>query len=116
MRNAWLLPVSGDDVSPELGSPKPERILVGEPKHRTWNVEDDGEGTYAGLWESTPGEWRIEYDEWEFCHIVSGEGTVTHDDGTTLRYGPGDAFVLRPGFRGTWRVDLTTRKHYVIRT
>jgi uncharacterized cupin superfamily protein len=27
----------------------------------------------------------------------------------------GDSFVIRPGFRGTWEVIETTRKHYVVR-
>ncbi|MDP3896245.1 MAG: cupin domain-containing protein, partial [Mesorhizobium sp.] len=56
---------------PEEGAPAADRILSGTPTNRTWNVEEAA-GLYAGIWESTPGKWRIEYDEWEFCHILSG--------------------------------------------
>lgn len=116
MTDILLLPIGDHGIEPEICGPSPDRILSGEPVHRTWNVEDDGAGTYAGLWESTAGEWRIEYDEWEFCQILSGTGILTSDNGLAYRYGPGDSFVVRRGFRGTWRVEETTRKRYVIRT
>ena len=74
-----------------------------------------GGGIYAGIWESTPGKWRISYDEWEFCHILSGVSIITEDGGEARSVRAGDSFVIRPGFRGTWEVVETTRKEYVIR-
>ena len=71
---------------------------------RTWNVEEAEGGLYAGIWEATPGKWRIEYDEWEFCHILSGVSVITEDGGEARTVRAGDAFVLRPGFKGTWEV------------
>ena len=29
----------------------------------------------------TPGKWRIEYDEWEFCHILSGVSVIEEEGG-----------------------------------
>ncbi|MBC2884920.1 cupin domain-containing protein [Ochrobactrum sp. CM-21-5] len=103
-------------IEPEEGAPLPERVLAGDPKFRTWNLEEDAGGTlFAGIWESTPGKWRIEYDEWEFCHIVSGRSVVCEETGACRTVGPGDGFVIRPGFKGTWEVLETTRKEYVIK-
>lgn len=34
--------------------------------------------------------------QWEFYHVVSGRGTVRHEDGTTP-IEPGDAFLFKPG-------------------
>jgi uncharacterized cupin superfamily protein len=34
--------------------------------------------------------------QWEFYHVVSGRGTVRHQDGET-EIGPGDAFIFKPG-------------------
>jgi len=34
--------------------------------------------------------------QWEFFHVISGQGNVRHADGTT-RIEPGDAFVFQPG-------------------
>ena len=40
---------------------------------------------------------------------------LTDKDGVTREIGPGDSFVLQPGFSGTWEVVETTRKLFVIR-
>jgi quercetin dioxygenase-like cupin family protein len=34
--------------------------------------------------------------QWEFYHIISGGGTVRHDDGSEPIV-PGDAFIFKPG-------------------
>jgi uncharacterized protein len=104
-----------DAAEPEDGAPAPERLLSGDPKFRTWNVEEADGGVYAGIWEATPGMWRIEYDEWEFCHILSGISVIVEDGGKAWTLRAGDSFVLRPGFKGSWEVLETTRKEYVIR-
>jgi uncharacterized cupin superfamily protein len=101
-------------VKPEKGAPPVERVIDGEPRFRTWNVEDV-DGLYAGVWESTPGKWRIEYEEWEFCHILDGVSVIAEDGGGERTVRAGDSFVLRPGFKGTWEVLETTRKEYVVR-
>ncbi|MBC8130479.1 MAG: cupin domain-containing protein [Rhizobiaceae bacterium] len=113
MANLLILETSA--VVPEEGRPAPEKLVGGTPTNRTWNVEDDGKGTYAGIWESTPGEWRISYTEWEFCHILAGVSVLTEDGGVPVTLKAGDSFVIRPGFNGTWNVVETTVKHYVIR-
>lgn len=102
-------------VQPEEGTPAPDRLIAGDPRFTTWNVEEADGGLYAGIWEATPGKWRIVYDEWEFCHILSGVSVIAEDGGEARTVKAGDSFVLRPGFRGTWEVVETTRKEYVIR-
>ncbi|MCE5973490.1 cupin domain-containing protein [Sinirhodobacter sp. WL0062] len=100
-------------AEPETSRPDAEKVLAGDPVHTTWNVEDD-RGLYCGIWQSTPGKWRISYDEWEYCRIHEGHSVIAGDDGSRLEVGPGDAFVIRPGFTGTWEVLEATRKDYVI--
>ena len=102
-------------ASPEEGAPPVERVISGDPKFKTWNIEEQPGGLYAGVWESTPGKWRIEYDEWEYCRILSGVSVITGEDGEERRVGPGDSFIIRPGFKGAWEVIETTRKEYVVR-
>jgi uncharacterized cupin superfamily protein len=101
-------------VEPEEEAPAEGRLVSGDPKFRTWNVEEAEGGIFAGVWESTPGKWRIAYDEWEFCHILSGVSVITQDEGEARTVKAGDSFVIRPGFKGTWEVLETTRKEYVI--
>lgn len=99
---------------PEVTRPDPAKVVEGDPVHRTWNLEER-DGLYCGIWESTPGTWRIAYDEWEYCRILSGRSVISGADGSRLEVGAGDSFILRPGFAGTWQVIETTAKDYVIR-
>ncbi|MBL8576282.1 MAG: cupin domain-containing protein [Mesorhizobium sp.] len=108
--------IDAENVEPEHGAPAEDRLISGEPKFRTWNLDEAPGGIYAGVWEATPGKWRIEYDEWEFCHILAGVSVISEDGGGGARtVTAGDSFVLKPGFKGTWEVLETTRKEYVIR-
>jgi uncharacterized protein len=102
-------------IEPEAGGPAEGRVVSGSPTFRTWNIEEAEGGVCAGTWEATPGKWRVEYDEWEFCHILSGVSVIAEDGGESRTVKAGDSFVIRPGFKGTWEVLETTRKAYVIR-
>ncbi|MGK6312874.1 cupin domain-containing protein [Neorhizobium sp. DT-125] len=104
-----------DAVEPEMGAPEPGRLVSGNPTFRTWNVEEAEGGLYAGIWEATPGKWKIVYEEWEYFHILSGHSIVEEEGGEPVHLKPGDSMVLRPGFKGSWEVVETTRKDYVIR-
>ena len=99
---------------PEIDGPPGERILEGNPQFRTWNLEET-DGLYCGIWESTPGKWNAKYTEWEYCRILSGTLVITEPGTEPVTYGPGDSFIIRPGFEGTWEVVETVRKEYVIR-
>ncbi|WP_373354596.1 cupin domain-containing protein [Pseudoroseicyclus sp. CXY001] len=103
-----------DGAEPEVGRPDPARLIAGDPVFTTWNLEER-EGLYAGLWQATPGAWRIAYDEWEYFRILEGRSVVTEEGGAALELGPGDSLILRPGFAGRWEVIETTLKEYVIR-
>lgn len=109
-----FLTIAADGTAPDEDGPPPERIVSGAPRFRTWNIEER-DGLYAGIWEATPGKWRIVYDEWEFCHILAGVSVIAEEGGAARTVRAGDSFVIRPGFRGTWEVLETTRKEYVIR-
>jgi uncharacterized cupin superfamily protein len=103
------------EIEPEIGAPAPDRLISGTPEFRTWNIEEADGGLYAGIWEATPGKWRIAYDEWEYFNILSGYSIVAEDSGEAFHLRAGDRMILRPGFSGTWEVIETTRKDYVIR-
>ena len=100
-------------VSPVTERPAPEKLVAGDPVFTTWNIEERG-GLYAGIWQSTPGAWRISYDEWEYCRITEGVSVLRDASGAETVLRAGDSFVIRPGFEGIWEVRETTVKEYVI--
>ncbi len=109
-----MIEVAQSAAAPETDRPAPDRLLAGDPVFTTWNVEER-DGLYCGIWQATPGKWRIVYEEWEYCRILSGVSILTEDGGTPRRVEAGDSFILRPGFTGSWEVVETTVKDYVIR-
>jgi len=102
-------------IEPEEGAPAPDRLISGNPRFTTWNFEEADGGIYAGVWQATPGKWRVVYDEWEYFHILEGHSILTEEGGQPVHLKAGDSMIVRPGFAGTWEVIETTRKDYVIR-
>lgn len=101
-------------VEPDTSRPPADRVIAGDPVFTTWNIEDR-DGLLCGIWRSTPGKWRISYDEWEYCRIITGLSVLTQDGGAARIVRAGDGFIIHPGFKGTWEVMETTTKEYVIR-
>lgn len=101
--------------TPKAETGVPARVLSGDPQTRSWNHTTDlNDRLFTGIWEASPGSWSVTYDEWEFCHILSGRAVIRDDIGNEIEIGTGDAFVIEPGFAGTWTVSETLQKHYVI--
>lgn len=102
-------------MEPELGSPRPERVIEGDPKNKSWDIEATADNKVtSGVWEVEPGAWNVVKDSWEFMTIISGHSELIEDGGETIVLKPGVSCVMRPGFRGVWRVHETTRKFWVI--
>ncbi len=108
-----LIPVTRGGIEPEISRPDPDKVVAGDPVHTTWNIEERGT-LYAGLWQSTPGAWRVDYAEWEYIRILSGHSILTDDQGRETHLRTGDSWIIRPGFKGVWTVVDTTLKDYVI--
>ena len=115
MTEPTLLRLTPDAATPTHDRPDPAKVVKGDPQFTSWDIEEHG-NIFSGLWEATPGAWRMAYDEWEYCRILSGHSVITGDDGTVLEVRAGDSFLIRPGFSGVWEVIETTRKDYVIVT
>jgi len=113
MTNA-LQPVTQNAVAPEISHPAPDRLIDGNPVFTTWNIEET-DTLFAGIWQSTPGKWRVIYDEWEYFTLTAGHSVITPDGGGPVVLTTGDSYIIRPGFTGTWEVVETTVKDYVIR-
>ncbi|HEV2362382.1 MAG TPA: cupin domain-containing protein [Acidimicrobiales bacterium] len=76
-----------------------------------WSGDDDVE---SGIWVCTPGPSRWALETNEFVHILSGRMTVTEDGGDPVVFGPGTTALFPVGWTGTWDIEETIRKLYVI--
>jgi uncharacterized cupin superfamily protein len=109
--------VDFSSVTPEVStsSPAPDRLVSGSPQQTTRNFFSDATGQFfAGMWESSPGKWRVRYTETEFCHITRGSVYIEDEQGRGRTFRAGDSFVVPSGFSGTWHVHEPTAKLYVI--
>ena len=109
------LTLTADRTPDEISRPDPARLIAGDPVHSTW-LHEDRAPLYAGMWQSTPGTWRVHYDEWEYFHVLSGRGTLTDAHGHATPLEPGGRHILRPGFSGKFEVTETLTKDFVILT
>ena len=104
-------------TTPETTSSTPpsDRLLSGKPEAVARNYFSDSTGRFfAGVWESTPGRWRVRYTENEFCHITRGRVQIEDGAGHRWSFAAGASFVIPAGFSGIWHVLEPTSKLYVI--
>jgi uncharacterized cupin superfamily protein len=60
----------------------------------------------VGLWESSPGAWRIETNEEEYVRLLHGEIRISDGTGAGRHFKPGDSFFVPEHFRGVWESIL----------
>ena len=110
-----MIPISIDPKAIISDWSAPAHILARAPKTGAANVYSDRTGQFhAGIWESTPGKWKVTYREEEFCLLLQGRVALVAENGDKVEYKIGDAFVIPSGFQGTWETLETVRKYYVI--
>ena len=79
-----------------------------------WKGAEDGLPE-AGIWECTPGSWRLELPRDELCHFVFGRATYEADDGEVIEVTPGTVAHFREGWTGRVTVHETVRSVYMLR-
>jgi uncharacterized protein len=99
----------------EASNPSPDRITAGAPQATVSPLFESADGKFlVGSWTCTPGRWRVQYDECEYCLIHSGTGAVIAENGERTTLKAGDEITIASGFIGEWEVLETLTKTYVI--
>lgn len=70
--------------------------------------------TSAGMWECSPGKWRRQLVQSEFCVFLEGELSFHADSGDVLHIQAGDAAYFPANCTGVWDIKTTARKFYVL--
>ena len=69
----------------------------------------------AGLWECTPGTWKITRTNTESFLVLAGAAMLTEADGSPrVALAPGVWHTTPSGWSGRWVVTETVRKMYVL--
>jgi len=102
-------PRVGLDESNPVAVPLSEPVAVTS----TTSVERS-DGVETGIWECTPGRWRRQIVQQEFCHFVAGRCTFTPDGGEPIEIRAGDALMMPANTLGIWDIQETVRKTYVL--
>jgi uncharacterized cupin superfamily protein len=90
-------------------------VPLGEPVAITSSLGiEQADGVAAGIWECTPGRWRRQIAQQEFCHFIAGRCTFTPDGGEPMQIQAGDALLLPANTFGIWDVQETVRKSFVL--
>ncbi len=104
-------------TAPTFDHPRPDRLITGNPQRTTWNLYTSPDGQFSsGIWACEPGSWRIEFAQGknEFFQVIEGRLVITDSEGVQREFGPGAAGIIPSGFKGSFQVLETVRKHYVV--
>ncbi len=101
-------------AAPASADPPPEKVIAGSGHARAWNAFSSGDGRFhAGHWQAEPGVLAVSYTETELCVLIEGRVRLSDGQGS-VEFGPGEAFVIDAGFRGTWESIGRVTKIYAI--
>ena len=76
-------------------------------------INEDEDGSEAGIWECTPGTWTRQVMDAEISSFVQGHALFHPDEGETIEIRAGDTVYFDNNSKGTWEVLETTRKAYL---
>jgi uncharacterized cupin superfamily protein len=106
------------DAHQVLTGPLPEEvsmepIIEGVQFAYEKTVFDGADGFFA-IWACDAGVFpRVKDRRGSFMYIISGDATITDQDGTSHELTAGSVLVLPYGWAGTWHIRETIRKFYV---
>lgn len=94
----------------------PADIVSGDPRARSVNMLASADGHFdCGVWECSPGKFRISYRSDELVHILEGHVTVVAG-GKTHVLAAGDVAYFPAGTEAEWDVTRHVKKLWVYRT
>jgi uncharacterized cupin superfamily protein len=68
----------------------------------------------TGIWDCTPGRWRLSVPRDEFCHFVSGRARYRSDKGEVIDVTPGTCVLFPAGWTGEAEIFETIRNIYML--
>lgn len=76
-------------------------------------INEHEDGSEAGIWECTPGNWTRQVMDAEISSFVAGHARFHPEEGETIEIKAGDTVYFDENSEGTWEVIETVRKAYL---
>lgn len=103
------------ELLPNLPAPVPVKEPLGDVVAETRSQSFPGSaGSRAGAWECTPGVWRRQIVQAEFCSILEGKAVFEPDVGEPISLSAGESFYFPANSTGVWRIEETLKKVFVL--
>lgn len=99
-----------DGARPAAAVPEP----IGDPVSLVRSTSNPGVTSRHGAWECSPGTWRRQVLQAEFCHFLEGEAIFTADTGESVHLQAGDSAYFPARSTGVWHVLKTSRKVFIV--
>lgn len=106
-----------EELARRLGEPVPVPVPLGTPvsQVRSQSLSSSANPkTRVGLWECSPGRWRRQVVQAEFCHFLAGECTFIPDEGAPIDIAAGDVVYFPPKSGGIWEIRSPSRKIFIV--
>ncbi|MET0658893.1 MAG: cupin domain-containing protein [Steroidobacteraceae bacterium] len=106
-----------EELASRMGEPAPVAAPFGEIVSlvRSYAMSpNDAPRTRTGIWECSPGRWRRQVTQAEFCYFLEGECVFTPDLGAPIEVRAGDALYFPPNSTGVWEIRRTARKIFIV--
>jgi len=88
---------------------------LGQPVSQVRSAAIPGAGASRhGVWHCTPGVWRRQVVQAEFCHFLSGEAIFRPDQGDPVHIAAGDAVYFPPRNSGIWEILSDSEKIFIV--
>ncbi|MCP4044843.1 MAG: DUF861 domain-containing protein [Gammaproteobacteria bacterium] len=93
--------------------PVPEPLSDTISRLRGLVINENPDGSEAGIWECTPGTWTRLVMDAEISTFVAGHAIFHPEDGESIDIRAGDTVYFDNNSKGTWEVLETARKVYL---
>jgi|SRR5579872_2100034 len=106
-----------DDLVRALNAPVPVPVPIGLPVSQVESKSFAASATArtrAGVWQCSPGRWRRQVRQSEFCHFIEGDCTFIPDDGAPIDIKAGDVLYFPANSMGTWDIRARSRKIFIV--
>lgn len=92
-----------------------KHVLEGKPEASYCVIGHSEDGrSYSGVWECTPGKFRVNYEWEETIYVLDGNVTIEEENGDVREFKSGDIVHFPKGLRCIWTVHKTIRKTYTL--